>query len=347
MKQSRSIIFLLVLVITFSCRGRQTASSVQDGDTVSFRYATQLIVVRHQGYTVAELQNPWKPGKTLHTYILVPRDSAIPNHLPHGTLLRTPLTHSAVFTTVHCALLGMLHHEDALAGVADLKYIKLPWVHQRVASGRIADFGEGMSPVLEKIIDCHPDAIFLSPFENSGGYGRLEDIDIPIVECAEYMEQSPLARAEWMRFYGMLFGCERQADSLFAMVDSSYQALKALASQSPSAPSVVVDKVTGSVWYVPGGRSTIGQMMADAHATYAYADDDHSGSVALPFESVLEHAGTAAIWHFRYSADHDISFTELLGEHPGYAQFAAFQTGSVYACDVSLPSPRYYHKLAK
>ena len=124
-----------------------------------------------------------------------------------------------IFTTVHCAMLQSLGREDCIAGVADLKYIKIPWVHQQVKEGRIVDVGEGMSPVIEKIIDNRPDAILLSPFENSGGYGKLEDIDIPIVECAEYMEESPLARAEWLRFYGLLFGCEHEADSLFAVVE--------------------------------------------------------------------------------------------------------------------------------
>ena len=86
-----------------------------------------------------------------------------------------------------------------------------------------------MSPVIEKIIDEHPDALFLSPFENSGGYGKLEEINIPIIECADYMEASPLARAEWLRFYGMLFGCEERADMLFQSVDNNYHQLKALA----------------------------------------------------------------------------------------------------------------------
>ena len=98
----------------------------------------------------------------------------------------------------------------------------------------------------------------------------MEEIGIPIIECAEYMEPSPLARAEWLRFYGMLFGCESRADSLFAVVDSSYCALKGLFTVDKQ-KSVLLDKVTGSVWYVPGGRSTIGQMIQDAGGNYPWA----------------------------------------------------------------------------
>ena len=85
-----------------------------------------------------------------------------------------------------------------------------------------------------KIIDLHPDAIMLSPFENSGGYGRVEKLNIPIIECADYMETSALGRAEWMRFYGLLFGQAQKADSLFAEVEKNYNELKALVYCLPS-----------------------------------------------------------------------------------------------------------------
>ena len=344
-----SILICTIAVLLSSC-GRQTAGRQDGGDTVCFRYAQRLSVVRYDGYTVATLANPWKEGMTLHQYVLVPKDAELPAGMPHGTLVRTPLQRSVVFTTVHCSLLQMLYREQAIAGVADLKYIKLPFVQHGVEQGSIQDVGEGMSPVIEKIIDLEPDALLLSPFENSGGYGRLEDINIPIIECAEYMEASPLARAEWLRFYGMLYGCEREADSLFAVVDSSYQALKAMAESEgqtagsePAAEkgggegrSCVLDKVTGSVWYVPGGRSTISQMISDAGGRYPWADDDHSGSVSLPFETVLERAGESEVWLFRYSSNHAISYRELLSEHRGYNQFRAFYEQQAYGCNVEL-----------
>jgi iron complex transport system substrate-binding protein len=339
----RGIGVVILLTLLLSCTGGRGPSAQEAGDTVSFKYATQLSIVRHKDYTEVVVKNPWKEGKILHSYLLVP-DSIDPQDISHSslsTIVRTPLRRSVMFTTVHCAMLMSFGCEQSIAGVADLKYIKIPWIHEQVKAGRITDVGEGMSPVVEKIIDQRPDALFLSPFENSGGYGRLEEIGIPIIECAEYMEPSPLARAEWLRFYGMLFGCEARADSLFAVVDSSYCALKGLASNHKAQSSklkvqstVLLDKVTGSVWYVPGGRSTIGQMIQDAGGNYPWADDDHSGSVSLPFEAVLEKAGEADVWLFRYSSDHDITPDELLSEHHGYDQFKAFRSGEIYGCDV-------------
>lgn len=328
---------LLLTVLVLSCGGRQTASSQAEGDTVRFKYATQLSIVRYDGYTVATLKNPWKEGMILHEYVLVPAEAAeIPSGIPHGTIVRTPLSHSMIFSTVHCAMLMDFDKQDCISGVADLKYIKIPWIQQQVQQGRICDVGDGLSPVVEKIIDQRPDALFLSPFENSGGYGKLEDIDIPIVECAEYMESSPLGRAEWLRFYGMLFGCEQKADSMFEAIDKNYNVLKAVAQHHEPKPEALLDKLTGSVWYVPGGQSTIGQMIQDAGGHHPWAGDAHSGSVSLPFESVLEKAGEADIWLFRYSSDHNITYNELRAEHHGYHQFKAFREHQVYGCNVEL-----------
>ena len=393
----RTLLFILLAVLLSSCGGRQTASA-DGGDTVPFRYAQLLQLVRHDGYTVATIRHPWRQDAVLHRYVLVPAAAPVPEGspaaapvpegFPEGTVIRTPLRRSVVFTTVHCSLLSMLHREASVAGVADLKYIKAPYVQEGVSAGRIVDCGDGMSPVIEKIIDLHPDALLLSPFENSGGYGQLEEIDIPIVECAEYMEPSPLGRAEWVRFYGLLYGCEHEADSLFALVDSSYHALRHTVtpeSRNPvmsesrhpdTAPktSVLVDKVTGSVWYVPGGRSTIGQMLSDAGARYPWASDDRSGSIALPFETVLERAGDCDVWLLRYSGQQPLTRQQLLSEHRGYNQFRSFREGRVYGCNVEqsmfyedspfrpdlllsdfikilhpdipdLPALRYYHKV--
>lgn len=331
----RPLIYLLLATVLLSSCGRQTAARQDGGDTVAFKYARRLCVVRHDGYTEVTLQNPWQEDKTLHRYLLVPHGEPLPA-LPEGTVIRTPLRRSAVFTTVHCALLQLLHTEASIAGVADLRYIKLPYIHEQVRAGRIADCGEAMSPTIEKLIDLRPDAVLLSPFENSGGYGRLEGIGVPLVECADYMEPTPLGRAEWLRFYGMLFGCEQRADSLFAVVDSSYNALKEVARTSKMVRSVVFDKMMGSVWYVPGGRSTVGQLLADAHCSYPWARDEHSGSVSLPFETVLERAGECDVWLLRYSSDHPLTYGELLAEHRGYDRFRAFRRHEVYGCNVSL-----------
>lgn len=323
---------IMALTTTVSCR--MSSQSIEDisGDTLQMKYATLLHIVKHEGgATTVTIDNPWKEGATLHKYLLVDKDSVVPDHSPDVTVIRTPVGRSVMFTSAHTKLVEWLGAEQSVAGVADLKYMLLPWVHEGVKAGRIADCGDAMSPLLEKIIDIEPDIIMLSPFENSGGYGRLESIGVPYVECADYMEKSPLGRAEWMRFYGMLFGKEHEADSLFAVVDSSYHELKALAAKAKSSPSIITEKLTGSTWYVAGGRSTVGQLIADANGSYAWADDTHSGSLALTFETVLDRAGNADLWIFNSSPVP--SSYELVSEYAGYEEMHALKTWNVWCVD--------------
>ena len=332
-------ILLIVVVALTACRGgnNTSLSAAEGGDTVSMKYSTLLTIVRHDSYTTVDIKNPWKPGKLLHRYYLVPRTSDIKpqtSDFTDGTVIRTPIQRAAVFTTVHCALLTELGVGSHIVCVADAKYIKVPYIQQQIKAGRIVDCGNGLNPVVEKVMDMKPDVIMLSPFENSGGYGKTEEIGIPLIECAEYMETSPLARAEWMRFYGMLFGVADKTDRLFHSVDSSYTALKQRAAETGEGRSVIIDKVVGSVWYMPGGRSTIGQMLQDAGGRYPWATDDQSGSLSLPFETVLERGGESDVWLFRYSSDHEWNYAELLSGHHGYDQLKAVRQHEVYGCNV-------------
>ncbi len=310
------------------------------------KYAEKLTIVKHEGFTEVLLADPWNTGKTLHRYILInendndnEKPNSIPQH-PNTSVIRIPLKRAVIATSVQCGLVEQLGGRSAIAGVCDLQYINLPWVQEECRKGHIADCGSGLQPTIEKIIDLEPDALFLSPFQNSGGYGKLEKLEIPIVEMADYMESSALGRAEWMKFYGMLFGREKEADSLFAVVEKNYQALKSkvaerVAKGDVKKPRVLMDKQTGSVWYVPGGRSTIGRLLVDAGVDYPWKDDDRSGSLPLPFESVLEQGAQSDIWLFRYNAPHAIRPQELLAEKQAYSRFKSFQKGEIYGCNTA------------
>ena len=105
---------------------------------------------------------------------------------------------------------------------------------------------------------------------------------------------------------------------------------------------MLIDKQVGSVWYVPGGQSTIGQMVKDASGRYPWADDDHSGSLSMPFERVLEEAFDTEVWMYRYDSDKPMTFDDLLAEKEGYKEFRAFETGEVYGCNVR--TSRFYEE---
>lgn len=326
----------VLLCLLCSCSYRQQVPADNIGDTLKLKYAENITIVRNDSCTMVVLKNPWKAGEVLHTYWLVQRGSSLPQQL-EGTgadVVSVPLQKAVVFNTAHAWLTITLGALTQVRGVADLRFMQLPAVRQRVQSGLTADCGDAMSPNIEQIIDIGADAILLSPFENSGGYGRLEKLGIPLIECADYMETSALGRAEWMKFYGILFGKEREADSLFHVVDSSYQVLKARAAQcgteGAKAPRLITEKLTGSTWYVPGGRSSVGRLIADANGSYPWADDKHSGSLALPFETVFDKAGDADVWLFNDFSDQPMTYQRLAAEYRGYPLMKAFRKRRVW-----------------
>ena len=330
---------LSVLALCFSllvsCGFRQQKVNEGIGET-GFKYARNIIMEHKDGYVVVKLLNPWKKRKILKTYYLMPRNAESGN-ISDGVRVDVPIQRSVVFTSAHANLLEMLHAETAISGVADLKYMLIPDIQRRAHSkGGIVNCGDAMKPDVEQIIDLKPEAILLSPFENSGGYGRLEEIGIPVIECADYMEESALGRAEWMKFYGLLFGREREADSLFAVVEKNYQALSEKANQSKITRSVLPDRKVGPVWYLPGGESSVGLLYKDAHGVYAYAKDKHSGSLSMPFETVLDKFGQSDFWILSYRGD--FNRAKLLAEFQGYSMLKPCRTGEIYGCKVdSIP----------
>ena len=328
------ILFIFLLALLSSCGGKSKSSSVIEAEkAIPLRYAENLSLSATEDYTIARLRNPWDTTRILHTYVLVDKKKSLPADLPEGTLVRTPLSKAVVYSSVHCGLLNQIGALKSIGGVCDLKYIKLQEVQDGCRTGSIADVGNGMNPDIEKIIDLHPDAIMLSPFENSGGYGRVEKLNIPIIECADYMETSALGRAEWMRFYGLLFGEAQKADSLFAEVEKNYNELKALVAPLSSAPSVISELKNGSAWYVPGGKSTSARIYADAGANYVFADDEHSGSVPLAFETVLDKGQNADFWLIKYNQASDKTYKELEQDYAPYTGFRAFKERNIYGCN--------------
>ena len=330
---------LSVLVLCFSllvsCSLRQQKANEEIGET-GFKYARNIIMEHKDCYGVVKLLNPWKKRKILKTYYLMPRNAESEN-ISDGVRVDVPIQRSVVFTSAHANLLEMLHAGKSISGVADLKYMLIPDIQRRAHSkGGIVNCGDAMKPDVEQIIDLKPEAILLSPFENGGGYGRLEEIGVPVIECADDMEESALGSAEWMKFYGLLYGREREADSLFAVVEKNYQALSEKANQSKITRSVLPDRKVGPVWYLPGGESSVGLLYKDAHGMYAYAKDKHSGSLSMPFETVLDKFVQSDFWILSYRGD--FNRAKLLAEFQGYSMLKPCRTGEIYGCKVdSIP----------
>lgn len=339
----RSLVILLALSAFASCGGGSASSVGSGGDTLSLDYSRLLTITEHDGFKKVTVRNPWDSTRILNTYILVPSADPLPKRLPAGTVVRTPVSAALIYSSVHNSLVCELGAPMAIKGVCDAQYIHEQFLKKRIADGAVADCGNSMSPDIERIIELSPDAILLSPFENSGGYGKLGQLGIPIVECADYMEISPLARAEWMRFYGMLFGREEYSDILFGQTVKEYNELAALVDTVSCRPKVLIDRLYGQSWYVPGAVSTMGRFIEDAGGTNPFDEYRRSGSIGLSAEEVLYKAQDADVWAIRYSQPADKSMDELGRDNAIYREFDAFKNKRVYGCNTR--NVRFYEEV--
>ena len=175
-----------------------------------------------------------------------------------------------------------------------------------------------------------PDAILLSPYQDAS-YGQIAKMDIPIIECADYLEYDPLGRAEWMKFYGELVGKRNEADSLYQAVVNAYNDVKQKASGAETHPTVVTEMVISGIWNVPGGQSYMARILTDAGARYLWADDTNTGSLALDFNQVLAVAQNADYWFIKWTNIN--SLKDLQGAYDLNKEMAAFKNKRVYVCD--------------
>lgn len=329
--------FLLLLtgLLYAACGGGGTGSSfVCSGDTLAMRHSVLLQMVDCDSFMVAEIKNPWREG-LLHRYLLVPADDKLPSKMPQGTLLRTPLSNVLLFSGIHSTLFSQLGCEGVVKGVCDARYMLWPHLQDRVAAGDIVDCGSSLDVNVEKVVVLSPDAVFAFPFEN-GGYGKLDKLKYPIVECAEYMESSPLGAAEWMRFYGRLLGCGAVADSLFMVVCDKFEQLQKRVADCDERPTLMCELKNNSAWYVPASGSTMGRMYKMAGADYLFADIKGSGSVPLSYETVLARASAADFWLVKYNSSTNRTRASLLDDFKGYSHFAPFKNGNIYGCNTAV-----------
>ena len=330
MKTGNILLFALTVLLT-ACSGGSHFNATGG----IMEYSSHIVLEdTPQGFN-AQIANPWKKNALLHSYTFSTDESTSYTYAKGSNTVHIPLKRIVVMTNSLAHLMVELGVEDYIAGVCEPEYISDTVIQTRIESGIIETCGNSMYPTIEKIMQLKPDAIMVSPFEQTG-YGQLEKLGIPLLECADYMETSPLARAEWIRFYGRLFGAGERADSLFAQVKNKYLALTEMASKTPGRPKVMLDTPVGSAWYMAGGASTIGRMINDANAEYLFGDNKNSGSVPLSFETVYERASEADVWLLKNSSETTkLTYSLLEADRKQYASFKPFRERNIWVCDVN------------
>lgn len=338
---------LVIAALTVSCSssgsGNKSEGTGACGVKEELQYACGFEIEHFNGYTVVRIADPWKKRDYLQEYVLVEIGAPLPDGLPKGTLVRTPVQNIIMYTTIHASIWEELNSLNAIAGICEPEYLTSQKAKELVADGTIADCGKASSPNVEKIMEIGGGIIIASPFEH-GGYGQAEKLGIPIFESADYMENHPLGRVEWMKVFGLLSGKRDMADSIFNAVSSRYNELKELASTVETRPLLMTERKYGSTWFIAGGASYMAQMYSDAGADYIFRDNTETGSVPLSFENVYDTGLNSDFWLFKYDMPRPMTYADLRSEYKPYEDFAPFRNRKIYTCN-TVVTP-YYEYIA-
>jgi iron complex transport system substrate-binding protein len=296
--------------------------------TVQYAKGFRLAYVGN--YKVLSVQNPFEPQAKAVRYLLVPRGTARPAGYPDAQVIETPLRSLVGLSSMHVALADFLGASDLVVGVGSFKYVSAPRVRQRIAAGQVYEVGQGKELNNELLVAHHPDLVMTTgwPGEGVDHFQTLRAAGVPVLINSEWVETTPLARAEWVKVLAALLNKEAVVNQKFEAVAREYQRLAALGRRAAKKPSVVVGLPFKDVWYVPDTDSYMAQFLRDAGATYQWdRTKAPSGSLALSFEAVAPVALGADYWLQTGSLT---TKAALLAQDARYAAFAPVQSGRVF-----------------
>jgi iron complex transport system substrate-binding protein len=323
------ITILLSIFLLAACTSGHAVADNADGDTIAA--TPRLSLIDCGSYIQAIVTDA--DSAIIGRYALVSRDSA-EVATPQGfTRIDTPLERAVVYSSVHAAAINELGKIGSIVGTADADYLSDDDpMRAMISSGKVADIGSSMSPSIEKVIDCRPQAVLLSPVEG-GSLGGVDRIGIPLIFLADYLECEPLQRAKWIKFLGVLFGAQDKSIEIYQDVAAKYTALRQNALAADSRPTVITEKPYSGTWYVPGGASYMACMLADAGASYPWADNTSAGSLPLDVSAVIERGSEAEFWLVKDGVDYNAESFEAAMPHAH--AFRAFPDGVYVANTLS------------
>ena len=294
------------------------------------RHAKAFQVEYHDTYKTVTILQPWRDANTTFTYILVQRGTTPPAKVGNAQVIEIPIQSAASLSTTHLPYWDELDQLDTLIAVGNAEYINNPGVLERLQSGKIQAVGNGPDVNVEILLALQPNIITTTAFGNTkkDDYLLLQDKGFNVVIISDFMEETPLGRAEWVKFIALFTNQEALAERVFSGIEKRYLEMQKLAQNTSTCPTVIMGYETNGKWNMPGGKSYQAAYIRDAGGCYLWADDDSTGRIPLSFEAVYEKGAGAEYWLNQSSSWKTAA--DVLAADPRYEKFKAFAEGRTY-----------------
>ena len=325
------ILALFFALVVFSACKEQPASKApsQSVTNLQLSYAKSFEIQQYETHKTLTIKNPWPGAEKTFTYALVPKGSDFKSSEDFDAIVAVPIEKIVVTSTTHIPSLEMLGEIEALVGFPNLPYISSEKTRSLIEDGAIKELGKNEDLNTEVLIDLKPEAVITFAVEGGNKtVSTIEKTGIPVLYNADWTETTPLGKAEWIKFFGVLMSKEAKADSIFSKIKSNYNEAKKIAAMATRKPTVISGAMYKDVWYLPQGDSWAAQFIEDANGHYLWSDTEGTGSLSLNLESVLEKGQTAQYW---IGPGQFTSLAQMKEAHSVYQQFDAFQNESIYS----------------
>ena len=324
----KKIFWIIVAVaVLYGCSGKSGQGKLQSDDAdsttaVVVKYATGFNVRDSGGIRLVDIGDKY--------FFALTRGDA---YVPKGyTKIQVPIERTICMTALQLSNFTILDAHDVVKGITGTKNLYNKDILKRVKDGQIVKIGMEGNFDTEMVLAANPQVILISPSKR-GGYDAIKETGITLVPHLGYQELDPLGQAEWIKFVGMLIGKEKEANEIFAGIESRYNELKKVAGAAEVRPVVFSGEMHYGTWHAVGGKNYLAQIFRDAGADYVINDDETSGE-NLEFEKMYALAAKADYWRILNSYPDTFSYEALKASEPRNELFKAFKEKKVIYCNM-------------
>lgn len=321
------LLFSMLAIAGFACRdAKPNAESKPQSE---LHYAKRFGFEKRGSYTILSVFGHRSDFDTTSSFLLS-KNVEDKKYLRKGQqFVQIPCKNIASLSSIYSAMLSELGAVEAIGAIDNIDYVNDSLIIQKFRHSELRELARGPKLDLEKCLQMQPDMLFMFGMGETSDEidARLFSANIPVALVLDHLEEHPLARAEWIKFFGAFVNCSRQADSIFNVVEAQYLKVAKQASLATIRPSVFSELKFGDIWYMPGGKSFMAILIRDAGGKYLWDDNQQTGSLPLNLEQVLAKAGQADYW-----LNQPLIFSKgnLLKADERYAYFKAFKENHIY-----------------
>nr|WP_317631136.1 ABC transporter substrate-binding protein [uncultured Flavobacterium sp.] len=325
-----TFVFCLFLFGFTSCENKnQSKEKQQIISENKITHAKNFELYEYADFKILKINKPWQQANESLVYVLAKQQNLVPDSLKNKNFIQIPVQKVIATSTTHIPSFEMLNQSNSLIGFPNLNYISSATIRENIKQNRVTEVGQNESLNTEVIIDLNPDLVVGYGMESSNKtLESLKQMGISVIYNADWTEQTPLGKAEWIKFFGALFDQNDLANTKFLEIETEYNTLKKLAKTATNSPKVFSGGLYQDVWYAPKGNSWGAIFFEDANANYIWKNHKGEGSIAISIEQALHDAQNIPIWIAPSSAE---SIQDLKNNSKHNEQFNAFKTQQIYS----------------